>query len=68
MAEKSYHEDPPYGEEVLYRRSCEWAVQQHSVSTWRLQLQFKIGYNLATRLLDRMVEIGVIALPPGDLN
>lgn len=68
MPERSYHDDPPYDEEVLYRRACEWAVKHPSFSTWRLQLHFKIGYNLATRLLDRMVENGVISLPPGHLN
>lgn len=55
-------------EDVAYRRVCEWAALQRSVSTTRLQLRFRLGYKAASKLMQRMVANGVISLPPTHLN
>lgn len=64
----SYHTDPPYDEDVLYRRACEHVERTNRCSLIDLQRTFKIGFKTALRLIDRMEENGVVSPPPDSMN
>lgn len=64
----SYHSDPPYDEDALFRRACEHVERTQKCSVVDLQLTFRIGFNTATRLIERMMENGVVKAPPDKLN
>ena len=52
-------------ENVLYDKSVEFAVASGTVSTSSIQRHFRIGYNRAARLMDRMVKEGLVG--PSDV-
>lgn len=52
----------------MYRRACEFVITNKTTSVSRLQLEFRVGYNTASRWLDRMIENGVITMPKGHLH
>lgn len=58
----------PIDDDVLYLRVCEWAVSKQTASIIRMQLHFKIGIYQALRMIDRMMDNGVIPPPPNKLN
>ncbi|WP_108789912.1 DNA translocase FtsK [Erythrobacter sp. Alg231-14] len=58
----------PLTEAVLYRRACEWVTRDQSASIAALQLHFRIGYRLASRLLNRMIDNGVLSVPHSHLH
>lgn len=55
-------------EDVLYRRVCEHVERTRRCSVTDIQLSFRIGVQLAFRLIDRMVDNGVISAPPNRIN
>lgn len=52
-------------ENDLYDRAVDFAVSSGTVSTSSLQRNFRIGYNRAARLMDRMVKDGLVG--PSDV-
>jgi len=52
-------------ESDLYDRAVDFAVSSGTVSTSSLQRNFRIGYNRAARLMDRMVKDGLVG--PSDV-
>lgn len=52
-------------ENELYDRAIDFAVSSGTVSTSSLQRNFRIGYNKAARLMDRMVKDGLVG--PSDV-
>ena len=52
-------------ENALYTKSIEFAVMAGTVSTSSLQRNFRIGYNRAARLMDRMDKEGLVG--PSDV-
>lgn len=52
-------------ENELYERAIDFAVSSGTVSTSSLQRNFRIGYNKAARLMDRMVKDGLVG--PSDV-
>jgi DNA segregation ATPase FtsK/SpoIIIE, S-DNA-T family len=52
-------------ENALFGRSLEFAVMAGTVSTSSLQRQFRIGYNRAARVMDRMDKEGLVG--PSDV-
>jgi S-DNA-T family DNA segregation ATPase FtsK/SpoIIIE len=52
-------------ENDLYDRAIDFAVSSGTVSTSSLQRNFRIGYNKAARLMDRMVKDGLVG--PSDI-
>lgn len=52
-------------ENDLYDRAVDFAVNSGTVSTSSLQRNFRIGYNRAARLMDRMVKDGLVG--PSDV-
>ena len=52
-------------ENDLYDRAIDFAVSSGTVSTSSLQRNFRIGYNKAARLMDRMVKDGLVG--PSDV-
>ncbi|MEY3901514.1 MAG: hypothetical protein RL189_820, partial [Pseudomonadota bacterium] len=52
-------------ENDLYDRAIDFAVASGTVSTSSLQRNFRIGYNKAARLMDRMVKDGLVG--PSDV-
>lgn len=52
-------------ENTLYDRAVEFAIQSGTVSTSSLQRNFRIGYNRAARLMDKMVKEGLVG--PSDV-
>lgn len=52
-------------ENELYERAIDFAVSSGTVSTSSLQRNFRIGYNKAARLMDRMVKDGLVG--PSDI-
>lgn len=52
-------------ENELYDRAVDFAVSSGTVSTSSLQRNFRIGYNRAARLMDRMVKDGLVG--PSDV-
>ncbi len=47
-------------ENTLYERAVEFAKESGNVSTSSIQREFRIGYNRAARLMDRMILEGVV--------
>lgn len=47
-------------ENTLYERAVEFAQEVGNVSTSSIQREFRIGYNRAARLMDRMIREGVV--------
>ena len=47
-------------ENTLYERAVEFAKEVGNVSTSSIQREFRIGYNRAARLMDRMILEGVV--------
>ncbi|HLQ71963.1 MAG TPA: DNA translocase FtsK [Bacillota bacterium] len=52
-------------EDELLEEVIEYVVEQNNASTSLLQRHFKIGYNRAARLMDAMVEKGIISEQKG---
>lgn len=52
-------------ENTLYEKSVEFALISGQVSTSSIQRHFRIGYNRAARLMDRMVKEGLVG--PSDV-
>ena len=48
-------------ENSLYDRALEFAVEAGTVSTSSIQRNFRIGYNRAARIMDRMVQERVVS-------
>jgi S-DNA-T family DNA segregation ATPase FtsK/SpoIIIE len=50
-------------ENTLFERALEFAVGVGTVSTSSIQREFRIGYNRAARIMDRMVKDGLVGQP-----
>jgi S-DNA-T family DNA segregation ATPase FtsK/SpoIIIE len=48
-------------EDTLYDRALEFAVEAGTVSTSSIQRNFRIGYNRAARIMDRMIQERVVS-------
>lgn len=46
--------------EPLYAQMQEFALAEPTISISRLQRKFMIGYNRAARMLEQLVEVGVL--------
>ncbi|MBQ8432779.1 MAG: DNA translocase FtsK [Clostridia bacterium] len=55
------HNDP----EALYRAAVDFALQREQISTALLQRKFRVGYNRALALLQRMESEGIVSAPNG---
>lgn len=53
---------------VLFRRICEHVERHGLCSVSDIQLRFGIGVNLAFKMIERMIENGVVPVPPDRLN
>ena len=53
-------EEDPLLDEIL-----EFAIQNKQISTSLIQRRFRIGYNRASRIIDRMEEMGVVSESDG---
>lgn len=47
-------------DDELYRRACEFIAQSGSPRTSQLMIRFKVGYNQASRWIERMMENGIL--------
>ena len=52
-------------DDELYRRACEYVVRGGSPRTSHLMIRFRVGYNQASRWIERMMENGILT-PPKD--
>ncbi len=52
-------------ENALYEKAVEFAIASGSVSTSSIQRNYRIGYNRAARIMDRMVKEGLVG--PSDV-
>ena len=52
-------------EEPLYNEIVEFVLEQGSISTSKLQRQFRLGYNRAARAIDLLEERGIIGPSTG---
>lgn len=61
------HEAPSSSEslsdEELYRRAVSWVIKNQRASISGLQRELRIGYNQASRLIERMEATGVVSQP-----
>jgi DNA segregation ATPase FtsK/SpoIIIE, S-DNA-T family len=52
---------PPKIPEDLYEKACSFVLNTRKVSNSMIQRHFKIGYNLAARIVEKMEENGIIS-------
>ena len=55
-------------EGVLFRRICEHIERTGLCSVSDIQLRIGIGVNLAFKMVERMIDNGVVPVPPDRLN
>ena len=55
-------------EDVLFRRICEHVERTGLCSVSDIQLRIGIGVNLAFKMVERMIDNGVVPVPPDRLN
>ena len=53
------------GEEDLFYRAVEVALESGKVSTSLLQRKLSLGFGKAARMIDRMQEMGIVSEPNG---
>ena len=58
-------EDHDAKEEPLYNEIVEYVISQGSISTSKLQRQFRLGYNRAARAIDLLEERGIVGPSTG---
>ena len=53
-------ENETIDENTLYERAVDFAREAGNVSTSSIQREFRIGYNRAARIMDRMILEGIV--------
>ena len=56
---------PESPDEALYRRICQHAQDTQRCSVSDIQRTFQLGYNRASRMIERMEEDGLVGPAPG---
>ena len=56
----SFNENETMDENTLYEKVVEFAREAGNVSTSSIQREFRIGYNRAARIMDRMILEGIV--------
>ena len=49
-------------EDALYKEAMEYACSQENMSISMLQRKYRIGFRLAERLMDRLVDVQIVKL------
>lgn len=57
----------PSGEDQLLADVIAWALEQEQISVNRVMQKFRLGWNKAVKLVERMEDLGIVGKPEGKL-